>query len=95
MTINELYEIIKANPLPFNTILTYFNVSEVNEPDKNWDVIGGDLDFIELIMKLERGYDIQISDALWEKIESTSLYEFNKNVNILLMRENKLKSLGL
>jgi acyl carrier protein len=95
MTINELYEIIKTNPVPFNTILNYFKVSEINETHKNWDVIGGDLDFIELIMKLEIEYDIQISDNLCEEIESTNLFEFYKRVNVVKMRNEKLKSLGI
>lgn len=86
--IKELYEIIQPDFL-INQIENKILVKI------NWKEIDLDtLDIIEIIMEIEKEYDIEISDNLLDEIESIGFHEIYLNL-ISVRRDTKLNELGI
>ena len=71
-------------------------IDEITADNVSWGSTGmDDLDFIEMIMDIEKDFDIQIPDDLVDVIENTNFYEFYNNVSIARIRQDKLNELGI
>ena len=97
--INQLQERLVSKPGYFeHTMEDRFSIKidEITADNVSWDSIGmDDLDFIEMIMDIEKDFDIQIPDDLVDTIENTNFYEFYNNVSIARIRQDKLNKLGI
>jgi acyl carrier protein len=91
--INQLQELLVSKPGYFDSILEKFSIKldEITADNVSWRSIGMDeLDFIEMIMDIEKDLDIQIPDELMNEIENWNFYEFYKAVSIARIRQDKL-----
>jgi acyl carrier protein len=96
--INQLQELLVSKPGYFDSILEKFSIKldEITADNVSWGSTGmDDLDFIEMIMDIEKDFDIQIPDDLVDAIENTNFYEFYNNVSIARIRQDKLNKLGI
>lgn len=106
--IKQLQELLKSKPSYFENIIELgrrpqnqqdsfsIKIDEITADNVSWSSIGmDDLDFIEMIMDIEKDFDIQISDDLVDAIENTNFYEFYNNVSIARIRQDKLNELGI
>jgi acyl carrier protein len=96
--INQLQELLRSKPGYFDSILEKFSIKldEITADNVSWRSIGmDDLDFIEMIMDIEKDFDIQIPDDLVDTIENCNFYEFYNNVSIARIRQDKLNKLGI
>ena len=88
--ISELYNIIQPD----------FLIKIIKEIDNTFDLtsnnwsIPDQLDFIEMIMKIEEEYDIIISDDMIDNIDNMGFKEFYSNLT-LVKRNNVLEKLGI
>jgi acyl carrier protein len=84
--IKELYEIIQPD----------FLINEIEDKTSmklNWKEMDT-LDIIEIIMDIEKEYDISISDDLLDEIETIGFHEIYLNL-ISVKRDCKLNELGI
>jgi acyl carrier protein len=97
--INQLQELLRSKPSYFeHTMEDRFSIKidEITPDNITWYSLGMDeLDFIEMIMDIEKDFDIQIPDDLVDVIENTNFYEFYNNVSIARIRQDKLNKLGI
>ena len=96
--INQLQELLRSKPGYFDSILEKFSIKldEITADNVSWRSIGMDeLDFIEMIMDIEKDFDIHIPDDLVDVIENTNFYEFYNNISIARIRQDKLNKLGI
>jgi acyl carrier protein len=96
--VKQLQDLIVSKPGYFDSILEKFSIKpdEITIANFSWYSLGmDDLDFVEMIMDLEKDLDIQIPDDLVDVIENWSFYEFYKSVSIAKIRQDKLDELGI
>lgn len=95
--IQDLINVIRSKPGYFDKTLEDFNALDEITPDNvSWGSTGmDDLDFVEMIMNFEKDFDITIPDDFVNVIESTSFYEFYRQVSLARIREDKLNDLGI
>ena len=96
--IQDLITIIRSKPGYFDNMLDHFNAQfdELTPNNVSWGSTGmDDLDFVEMIMNFEKDFDITIPDDFVNVIESTSFYEFYRQVSLARIREDKLNDLGI
>ena len=97
--INQLQELLRSKPGYFENIIEdrfSIKLDEITADNVSWGSIGmDDLDFIEMIMDIEKDFDIQIPDDLVDTIENCNFYEFYNNVSIARIRQDKLNKLGI
>jgi len=91
--ISELYKIIQPDFLiKFLKEMFYDNTFDITS--KNWYDFMDELDFIEMIMEIEKEYDIVITDDMVESIENIGFLEFYSNLTSI-KRNNILEKLGI
>ena len=96
--VKQLQDLIVSKPGYFDSILDKFSIKpdDITADNVTWYSLGiDDLDFVEMIMDLEKDLDIQIPDDLVGVIENWSFYEFYKAVSIAKIRQDKLDELGI
>ena len=92
--LSELYKIIQPDFfIKFLKEMFYDNTFDITS--KNWYDLGmEELDFIEMIMEIEKEYDIVITDDMVESIENMGFLEFYSNLTSI-KRNNVLEKLGI
>ena len=92
--LSELYKIIQPDFLiKLIKEMCYGNKFDLNS--KNWSDLGMDeLDIIEMIMEIEKEYDIVITDDMLENIGNIGFLEFYYNLSAV-KRNNVLEKLGI
>ena len=97
--VKQLQDILISKPGYFENIIEdrfSIKLDEITADNVSWGSIGmDDLDFIEMIMDIEKDFDIQIPDDLVDTIENCNFYEFYNNVSIARIRQDKLNKLGI
>jgi len=99
--VKELQDLLICKPGYFDSILEKFSIKldDIKPDNSTWYSVGIDeLDFIEMIMDIEKDFDIQIPDDLVDVIENTNFYEFYefyKAVSLAKIRQDKLNELGI
>ena len=101
--VKELQDLLICKPGYFDSILEKFSIkngikkpNDIKPDNSTWYSVGIDeLDFIEMIMDIEKDFDIQIPDDLVDVIENTNFYEFYKAVSLAKIRQDKLNELGI
>jgi acyl carrier protein len=100
--INQLQELLRSKPGYFENIIEdrfSIKIDEITADNVSWGSTGMDeatfFNFIEMIMDIEKDFDIQIPDDLVDTIENCNFYEFYNNVSIARIRQDKLNKLGI
>ena len=96
--VKQLQNLLLSKPGYFDSILDKFSIKpdDITADNVTWYSLGiDDLDFVEIIMDLEKDLDIQIPDDLMSDIENLSFYDFYKVVSIAKIRQDKLNELGI
>lgn len=96
--VKQLQNLLLSKPGYFDSILDKFSIKpdDITVDNVTWYSLGiDDLDFVEIIMYLEKDLDIQIPDDLMSDIENLSFYDFYKVVSIAKIRQDKLNELGI
>lgn len=96
--VKQLQNLLLSKPGYFDSILDKFSIKpdDITADNVTWYSLGiDDLDFVEIIMYLEKDLDIQIPDDLMSDIENLSFYDFYKVVSIAKIRQDKLNELGI
>lgn len=96
--VKQLQDLIVSKPGYFDSILDKFSIKpdDITADNVTWYSVGMDeLDWVEMIMELEKDLDIQIPDELVGVLENWSFYEFYKSVSIAKIRQDKLDELGI
>jgi acyl carrier protein len=95
--IQDLITVLRSKPGYFDKMLEDFNTLDKTTPDNvKWYSTGmDDLDFVEMIMKFEKDFDITIPNDFVNVIENTSFYEFYRQLSLARIREDKLNDLGI
>ena len=92
--ISELYKIIQPDFL-IKIIKEMCYGNKFNLNSKNWSDLGMDeLDIVEMIMEMEKEYNISISDNMLDDIDNMGFKEFYSNLT-LVKRNNVLEKLGI
>lgn len=91
--LSELYKIVQPDFLINIVEKKCYNTFNLNS--KKWSDIGiDDLDIVEIIMDMEKEYNIEINDNILDEIGDGGFYKLYSNLT-LVKRNNMLEKLGI